>query len=511
MNEHAGSAKDRREIARLRTRLAEVEETLSAIRTGEVDAIAVDGPRGRQIFTLEDANQPYRILAEQMSEGTASMSEDGTILFCNNRLATMVRRRPQRLVGSPIVGLVSHSDAEAFCALFATASRRERRCELSFQRSDGTQIPVLASIKTLSPGAGHKFCLVATDLSDIKRAEADKARMRSRLDETSRLMNAIVEHSSDLITVCHTDGALEYVSPVCRSFLGQNSEDLTGKSVTEIVHPEDIAALLDFVSQPEGDQRPLTTLRCLREDGSTAWVETSKTMLGVPASETARVVLTFHDVTENRTHQQQIQAALHEKEVLLREVYHRVKNNLQVIQSLVKMQARTLQDEGTQQALEQMVQRVHAMALVHERLYQKQDLAGISLAGYLRDLFSGIMASHSLVSHQIHLTLDAEEILLTLENAVPFGLLMNELICNSLKHGFRGGRNGTISISVHRSGNSTHIVVQDNGTGLPEGFRAAGCSTMGLQLANSLAQQLGGKLHFSSDNGCRVETDLTRL
>lgn len=511
MPEVAGSPAARREVARLRTRLAEVEETLSAIRTGNVDAIAVDGPHGRQIFTLEGAEQPYRILAEQMSEGTASMSADATILFCNKRLATMVGRSPQKLVGSSAVDLVPASVAEDFRALFATTWRAERRRELCFQRRDGTQIPVLASVKVLPPGNGHKFCLVATDLSDVKRAEAEKARIRGRLDATNQLMNAIVEHSSDLIVVCNAAREVEYVSPACSSFLGQSAEELEGRPVLEIVDAEDAPELLTLINRPGDDRPPAVSVRCLRSDGSRAWAETSRTILGTEEKGDVRAVLTFHDVTEQRTHHQQMQNALNEKEVLLREVYHRVKNNLQVIQSLLKMQSRTLHDDGTRLALGEMVQRVHAMALVHERLYQKHDLTAISLPDYLRDLFGAAMASQSLDESQVQLVLDAEEIPLSLERAVPFGLLMNELICNSLKHGFREGRRGIIEISIHRDGNCTHFDVKDDGLGLPDGFDLALSQSMGLRVANSLAQQLGGELKFRSQNGCLVQADLTRF
>lgn len=510
MLELAASPTASREMNRLRTRLAEVEETLSAIRTGAVDAIAVDGPRGRQIFTLEGADQPYRILAEQMSEGTASMGEDGTILFCNKRLAAMVGRKPQKLVGSPARNLVPVSDGDAFRALFGRATGVEHRSEIRFLRSDNTLIPVLASVKTLPPVSGHKFCLVATDLSAVKRAEAEKAQISFRLEETNRLMNAIVDHSSDLIVVCNAEGTLEYVSPACAAILGKGSQELEGETVTSIVDPEDASALLDLVRQPN-DQHRSIILRCRGVRGSTVWMDTSKTILQTPSHDAGRIVVTFHDVTEHRLHQQEIQNTLEEKEVLLREIYHRVKNNLQVIQSLLKMQARALGDDGIQQALAEMAQRVHAMALVHERLYQRQDLTGLSLPDYLRDLFNGAVASQSLNPDHVLLAVDVEEIHLSLEQAVPFGLLMNELICNSLKHGFSDGRHGIIRISIHRNQGCTHFQISDDGIGLPSGFDLPSVSSMGLQVARSLAHQLGGQLAFSSQNGCCVQADFTRL
>ncbi len=510
MTKRSSEAADR-EIARLRAHLAEVEEALSAIRTGNVDAIAVEGPLGRRIFTLEGADHPYRLLAEQMSEGTASMSADTTILFCNQQLARMVGRKRHILVGSSVLNLVPDADKESLQALLAPKRRAHRRSELRFVRGDGALIPVLASISILPPKSGYRFCLVATDLSEIKATQLERDHINSRLRTTSETMNAIVEQSTDLIVVCNAQGLMDYVSPACNALLGRSSRDLVGKSVAVIAAPEAAGDLLHLVSLPQSDSHLRLNLRCPRANGSHLWLETSRTTVRADSQDAARAVLTFHDITEHLEHQQQIQAALDEKGVLLREIYHRVKNNLQVIQSLLKMQARVLSDEKTQQALREMAQRVHAMALVHERLYQMHDLTGLSLPNYLLDLFNGALASQSLDSNQIRLTLDAEEIPLALEQAVPFGLMMNELICNSLKHGFRDGRKGTIHISIHRGTAGVHLAIGDDGVGLPPDFDAAASPSMGLTVATSLAQRLGGQLVFSSENGCRVEADLTRL
>lgn len=264
---------------------------------------------------------------------------------------------------------------------------------------------------------------------------------------------------------------------------------------------------------PLAEGVPLVVLTGLRDEetGDAAVREGAQDFLYKEQMDGDRLRRVIRHAIERHRFQSQIRSALGEKEVLLREVYHRVKNNLQVIQSLLKMQVRALGDESTRQALGEMVQRVHAMALVHERLYQRQDLAGLSMPDYVRDLFSGAMASQSLNPEHIQLHLDAEEILLSLDRAVPLGLLMNELISNSLKHGFRDGRHGTIQISIHRKDGATHLDVQDDGAGLPEGFDPGSCPSMGLQVANSLAHQLGGQLKFSSQNGCHVEAVLARL
>lgn len=202
---------------------------------------------------------------------------------------------------------------------------------------------------------------------------------------------------------------------------------------------------------------------------------------------------------------------LKEKEVLLREVYHRVKNNMQVVQSLLKLRARSLSDGDAREAIETSVQRVHVMAMVHERLYRMPDLASLSLVAYLRDVARGAIASHSERPDQVEFEMDAVEIPLTLDLAVPFGLLTNELISNCLKHGLPHGRPGKIRVSVARIPGAVRFMVEDNGVGLPKNFDAARTTSMGLKLAASLAHQLGGTLEFSSENGCRIQADFTRL
>jgi PAS domain S-box-containing protein len=352
------------------------------------------------------------------------------------------------------------------------------------------------------------------ELPAVLERVARLSRIKGRLDETSALMRAIVEQSSDLVAVCTWEGKLVYVSPVCGILLGMHCEDLVGRQWSEMVIPEDREALrtmLRGLDKPEVQPAPPATVRCPRTDGSFAWMESRAALLRGPSCFEPMIVLTLHDVTAQREHEERMRAALLEKEVLLREVHHRVKNNLQVIQSLLKIRARTLRAGETRQAIEATVERVRAMSLVHEHLYRMEDVATLSLSNYLRELFQGVVASRLVASDQIQLSLDVEEILPSLDRAVPFALLANELLSNCLKHGFPDGRTGTIAISLQRTGGAVRLIVQDDGVGLPENFNAAACNSMGLKLAASLAHQLGGKLEFVSEKGCRAQADLTRL
>jgi two-component system response regulator len=335
--------------------------------------------------------------------------------------------------------------------------------------------------------------------------------IKSQMYETNAMMSAIVEHSSDLVAVCKGEGELVYVSPAGLNLLGREPEELLTRSWTELVIPEDRDALLSLLAGAGQNPAQNAILRCCRKDGSLAWMEASIALLKGASPAQPIIVLTLHDVTEQREHVHQMESSLKEKEVLLGEIHHRVKNNLQVVQSLLRMSVRPLPQGKARAAAESTIQRVHAMALVHERLYHTKDVASLSLSDYLRDLFNGVEASNSVPHGQIQLRLDTEEIPLTLDYAIPFGLLANELISNCFKHGFPNGYRGTVDFSIHRVEGVVHMVVSDDGAGLPEHFDAAGGPSMGLKLAESLAHQLGGTLCFTNGNGCRVEADLARL
>ncbi len=337
------------------------------------------------------------------------------------------------------------------------------------------------------------------------------SQIKRRLDDTSTLMRAIVDQSSDLVAVSSGDGKMVYVSPACVALLGRDPGELVGRLWTEIVAAEDRDALLAMLARTNQSPAQPAILRCFRNDDSIAWMETRVALLTAAFSAQPMIVLTMHDVTAQREHEQHIQSSLREKEVLLKEIHHRVKNNLQVIQSLLKMQARLLPEGQTRAAIASTIQRVRAMALLHEGLYQREDLATISLGQYLRDLFNGVEASSVAEPGQIQLRLNTEDIQLSLDTAASFGLLANELMSNSFKHGFPEGRRGAIEISIHRIDGVVHMMVKDNGIGIPENFDAAASASMGLKLAASLAHQLGGRLEFTSDDGCQIESSLTRL
>jgi two-component sensor histidine kinase len=217
-------------------------------------------------------------------------------------------------------------------------------------------------------------------------------------------------------------------------------------------------------------------------------------------NETLQAEIEVRTLAENR-----IEASLREKEVLLKEIHHRVKNNLQIISSLLNLQVQQTTDEAVLQALNGGQSRIRSMALIHEILYWSDDLTHIDFAAYVRQLSTQLCQSYHTLSCPVAVEVAADEVNLNIETAVPCGLILNELVSNALKHGFVDGRSGHIIIRLKaQNNNGIHLTVSDNGVGLPAMFDYRQSPTLGLQLVNNLVDQLEGDLTISNHQGTSI-------
>jgi len=199
--------------------------------------------------------------------------------------------------------------------------------------------------------------------------------------------------------------------------------------------------------------------------------------------------------------QEKIKASLKEKEVLLKEIHHRVKNNLQVISSLLSLQSQHITDKASRAMFEESQSRVRAMALIHEKLYQSDDLAHIDIAAYMQDLTASLFSTYT-VRNKIKVDIAITDIFLTITTAIPCGLIINELVTNALKHAFPKERDGTITVSMTPSNTDSLILtVSDTGIGFPEGIDFRNITTLGMQLVTSLVEQLDGTITLDRSEG----------
>jgi len=207
------------------------------------------------------------------------------------------------------------------------------------------------------------------------------------------------------------------------------------------------------------------------------------------------------DITQRKKAYKKMEEALQEKEILLNEIHHRVKNNMQIISSLLSLQKRFVDDEDAVNILKESQNRVKSMAIIHEKLYQSSDITRINFADYLRSLVADLFYSYYIDNHQIRPFMEIDDIKLNIETAVPLGLIISEIVSNSLKYAFPDGRTGEVYLSLRTLDNGYEMIIGDDGIGFPADIEFRKTESLGMQLVNSLIKQLDGDIELDRTNG----------
>lgn len=215
-------------------------------------------------------------------------------------------------------------------------------------------------------------------------------------------------------------------------------------------------------------------------------------------------VLTFTDITQTKLNEQKIKESLKEKEILIKEIHHRVKNNLQIISSLLKLQIRKINDQTTKDILKDSQNRIQTISLIHKNLYKADDFLNINFNTYVHDLMKNLLSSYKPFYEDIKLDLEIEDIMISIDIAIPCGIILNELITNTLKYAFPNRKTGSIFISFNFLKQNDkpvyELIFKDNGIGIPQNIIVDQDEHIGLNLINELTNQLYGKITINSDD-----------
>jgi PAS domain S-box len=291
---------------------------------------------------------------------------------------------------------------------------------------------------------------------------------------------------------------------VCDIF-GRGRDELLGRPISEAAWPEDAereAALATKAFEGGGNSYSLDK-RILRKDqAEPVWVNQAVRCVRGPGAEVSYFVTIIQDISDRKRYEDGLRGSMREKEVLLKELYHRTKNNMQIICSLLNLMGSNAGDERLIGEFRIVEDRIKSMSLVHEKLYQSANLSSIDLADYVHDLAELLMSGYSAAQRGIELKLELSSSTISIEQAIPFGLIMNELVTNSLIHAFPAGRGGSIAIALSRSERGeVRLIVSDDGVGIESLEELSETRGIGIRTAQALAVQLGGTLSYDSGSG----------
>ncbi len=309
------------------------------------------------------------------------------------------------------------------------------------------------------------------------------------------------------IFTCDVEGRVTYTNPRCREMGGFTLEESLGEGFARVIHPEDRDRVVsEWFALAKTGQQHADEFRVVNRDGAVMWVHVRTAPIVSDLGELMGHTGTLENITKQRQAEEQITASLREKEALLKEIHHRVKNNLQIISSLIYLQAQRVEDPKVRQIFEDSQSRIRSMALVHENLYRSQNLSKINLSEYIQALTASLFYTYRIQPGLVQLKVKVDDdVLVSLDKAIPCGLALNELMTNALKHGFSDNKTGEIVVTLKKVASSQiHLTVENNGTHLPDTFELETTQSMGLRLVHGLINQLQG--HFELD-----KTDKTRF
>ncbi len=334
----------------------------------------------------------------------------------------------------------------------------------------------------------------------INRDVTKRKQAEEKLEESEERYRTLAELSFDAIFEINLDGTIINCNKRACQLFGYKREELVGMNSLELIPEEYRDTMPNVLSDIETTDEGAWERIYQKKDGTIFPTEIHTQMYEANGSE--RLVAYVRDNTAHKEYENKIRRSLKEKETLLAEVHHRVKNNLAVISGLLEMQVMNSEDEKLLDKLQESQSRIQSIAMVHEKLYSSESFSEIKVDQYINDLLN--MISSSLIDSEkdIRVEKDIEPVTLVVSQAIPCGLLLNELITNCYKHAFEGRDEGLIKISIAKEDNE-HLLLQikDNGVGLPDDFNMANKSTLGMTLIQTLVKQLGGDFEVSSGEG----------
>jgi PAS domain S-box-containing protein len=366
--------------------------------------------------------------------------------------------------------------------------------EVSVQRQDGSHLDLTVNATRLAETGSAVFTF-----TDITRRKQDE---EQALASSEKKYRTLVELAQEGIWATDADGLTTYVNPKVGEILGYPQEEMMGRSLYDFMGEKSWIIAHDAIDGKKTPAGPEQEFEFIRKDGTRIITNLSTSPVTDQHGNFTGAIALVSDITERKHYEEQLKSSLEEKSVLLMEIHHRVKNNLQIISGLIRLQSRHITSPPALDALRECENRVITMALVHESLYQAGNLANIRAKRHFTNLATTLLMSDD-GAHQIRLDLDIEDLLLDLDTAIPCSLVVNELVINAIKYAFRGRGNGTVRIGLHKKqGDLLELTVSDDGVGFPAGLDIATTTSLGLKLVGRLVRdQLKGTVLFEQRNG----------
>lgn len=497
---------------------------------------------------LRESEEKYRAAFMTSPDAVNINAMDGTYVDINDGFTKLTGFTREDVIGvlSSEIKIWHIPDDRVRLVKGLTETGYVENLESVFRRKDGTLTTALMSARIIKIKNEPHILSITRDISERKRYEEEIKSRNEELGSLNEELNAaieeleatneefetingelqkrnyelrksedkyrlLIENSHDIIYTLSAEGIFTFVSPAWTTLVGNPVDEVTGQSFKPFVHPDDVQSCMTWLREviESGKRLEGIEYRVKNIDGKWYWHTSS----AVPVRDDSGAVTGFvgiaRDITERKLTDEKIKSLLAEKELLLREVHHRIKNNMNTIIGLLTLQALSVEEPSAAAALDDAQNRIHSMMVLYDKLYRSDDFGALSLKEYLPALIDEIAGNF-----EIHGTVkfdnNIEDFDVDTKILFPLGIIVNEIITNAMKYAFSGMDNGLLTISASRTENRALIEIGDNGAGIPDSVDFENSSGFGLSLLTLLTEQIGGTIRLERENGTKfiLEFDL---
>ena len=446
---------------------------------------------------LAKSEAQLSLVTSNMADIICQTNKDGIYIYVSPSAKSVLGYKPMEMIGKSMFDFVHPDDVDSVmsCMNDAVGKCIAQSVQYRYMKADGSYVWLGTKGTPISSEEGviKGFVCNSRDITQQKNAE-------DALRDSEEKYRTLIESAKDPISVVDENGIFLMINKEGARSLNQEPPYFLGRSLRDFF-PESAEKQIELIQKVFATGEGVEIEMPIKYNEMEKWYSVSIQPLYGPDNRIHSVHVISRDITDIKETQIKLEQALKDKDMLMKEIYHRVKNNLMVISSLLNLQSRYIKDEEARGIFKESQERAHSMALIHERLYRSTDLKHIDFGDYIRTLAMDLFRTYVADPARVQLELEVEDVMIDINTAIPLGLIINELVSNSMKHAFPNTKSGEIRVEFKEDRNNCVLEVSDTGVGFPSDIELGKTDSLGLQLVTSLTQQINGELELERSPG----------